>query len=202
MVDVVVLDVLGEDCLEVTAAEDDHPVEALAPDGADDALADGVGTRCLDRALDDPGALCGEDGVEGSRELGVAIADEELESVRLVGEVHREIAGLLGHPIGYRRGGHAGDPHETRVVVGELLGFDGLASAASGKEPLAIGLAGAVEMTPVVREPLQELRPEQGRGERSGGATTRLDTVDGSVSLACQAQAALEIPREGGRWPR
>ena len=37
-VDVVVLDVLGEDSLEVMAAEDDHPIEALAPDGADDAL--------------------------------------------------------------------------------------------------------------------------------------------------------------------
>lgn len=37
-----------------------------------------------------------------------------------------------------------------------MLGFDGLASAASGKEPLAIGLAGAVEMTPVVRELVDE----------------------------------------------
>ena len=46
--------------------------------GADHALADGVRPRCPDRALDDPGALYGEDGVEGSRELGAAIADEEL----------------------------------------------------------------------------------------------------------------------------
>ena len=44
---VVVLDVLGEDCLEVTAAEDEHPVEALAPDGADDALTRGVGPGML-----------------------------------------------------------------------------------------------------------------------------------------------------------
>ena len=33
-----VLDVLGKDCVEVTAAEDEHPIEALAPDGADGAL--------------------------------------------------------------------------------------------------------------------------------------------------------------------
>ena len=32
---VVVLDVRGEDCFEVTAAEDGHPVEALAPEGPD-----------------------------------------------------------------------------------------------------------------------------------------------------------------------
>jgi len=118
-VDVVVLDVLGEDCLEVTAAEDEHPVEALAPDGADHALTDGVRSGCPDRALDDPGALCGEDGVEGSRELGVAIADEELDRVCVVGEVHRDIAGLLGDPAGDRVGRDAGDPHATAVVVDE-----------------------------------------------------------------------------------
>ena len=73
------LDVLGEHGLEMAAAEDEHPVEALAPEGADHALADGVGPGCPDRGLDDPDALGGEDGVEGSGELGVAIADEELD---------------------------------------------------------------------------------------------------------------------------
>ena len=116
---VVVLDVLGEHGLQMAAAEDEHPVEALAPDGADHALTDGVGPGCPDRALDDPDALGGEDGVEGSGELGVAVADEELDRGRLVGEVHREVAGLLGHPLGDRVGGDAGDPYETRVVVDE-----------------------------------------------------------------------------------
>jgi len=40
---VVLLDVLGEHGFEVAAAEDEHPVEAFASDGADCALADGVG---------------------------------------------------------------------------------------------------------------------------------------------------------------
>jgi hypothetical protein len=40
---VVMLDVLGEHGLKVVAAEDEHPVEAFAPEGADHALADGVG---------------------------------------------------------------------------------------------------------------------------------------------------------------
>jgi len=44
------LDVLGEHGLKVVAAEDEHPVEAFAPDGADDALTDGVGPGCSDRA--------------------------------------------------------------------------------------------------------------------------------------------------------
>jgi hypothetical protein len=53
----------------VTATDDEHPVETLAPDGADDALADGVGPGCPGRALDDPGALRGEDCVGGLRSL-------------------------------------------------------------------------------------------------------------------------------------
>jgi hypothetical protein len=116
---VVMLDVLGKDCFEVTAAEDEHPVEALAPDGADEALADGVRPRSLDRGLDDPDDVGGEDGVEGGGELGVAIEDEELDRVRPVGELHREVPGLLGDPAGDRVRRDAGDPHETRVVVDE-----------------------------------------------------------------------------------
>ena len=42
-VGVVVLDVLDKHGFEVAALEDEHPVEAFAPDGADHALADGVG---------------------------------------------------------------------------------------------------------------------------------------------------------------
>ena len=45
------LDVLGKDCLEVTAAEDEHPLEALAPFGADHALAEGVRPRGLTGVL-------------------------------------------------------------------------------------------------------------------------------------------------------
>ena len=39
---VVMLDVLGEHGLEVVAADDEHSVEALAPDGADHPLARGA----------------------------------------------------------------------------------------------------------------------------------------------------------------
>ena len=97
---VVMLDVLGQDRRKVTASEDERPVKTLAPDGAHHTLADGVRPRCPDRGLYDPGALRGEDGVEGGGELGVAVADEELDRVRLVGELQREVAGLLGHPRG------------------------------------------------------------------------------------------------------
>ena len=80
---VVVLDVLGEHGLQMAAAEDDHPVETLAPDGTDHALTDGVGPGCPYGALYDPDAVGRKDGVEGSGEFGVAIADEELDGFAL-----------------------------------------------------------------------------------------------------------------------
>jgi hypothetical protein len=45
------LDVLGKDCFEVTATEDEHPVEAFAPDGADDALTDHLGPGLSGQSL-------------------------------------------------------------------------------------------------------------------------------------------------------
>ena len=79
------LDVLGKDCVEMTPSEDEHPVETLAPYGADHALADRVGPRCPDGGVNDPSVLGSEDCVEGGGELGVAIADEELDRVRVLG---------------------------------------------------------------------------------------------------------------------
>ena len=67
------LDVFGKDCFEVTAAEGEHPVDALAPDGAHDALADRVGTRCPDGGRHDPGALGNEDGIEGGGFSGCSV---------------------------------------------------------------------------------------------------------------------------------
>ena len=79
---VVMLDVLDEYGLHVATAEYEHSVEALAPDAADHAFADGVGPGCLDRGLDDGDALGGEDRVERSRVRGVAITNEELDRSR------------------------------------------------------------------------------------------------------------------------
>ncbi len=65
--------------LELAAAEDEQPVEALATDAADPALGVGVRVRRLDGCADhrDPFSL--EDVIEAAAELGVAIVDEEAE---------------------------------------------------------------------------------------------------------------------------
>ena len=61
-VTVVVLDVVMDEGSEVAFAEDEHPVETFTPDSADEALCEGVGTRCPDRSSDGPDALRAEDG--------------------------------------------------------------------------------------------------------------------------------------------
>jgi len=50
----------------------------------------------LYRCLDDPDVDGGEDGVEGGGELGVAVADGELESPSFVLKVYENVACLLG----------------------------------------------------------------------------------------------------------
>ena len=69
---VVMIDVDAEDALELAAAGDQDPVQALAPHRADKAL--GVGVR-LDRRSDDLDALAAEGLIEGPAELRVAIVD-------------------------------------------------------------------------------------------------------------------------------
>jgi hypothetical protein len=85
-------------------------VEALAPDGADRALADGVCSGCPDRGLDGSDALGCEHGVEGGGELAVPVPEEELDRAGLIGEFHTEVPGLLGHPVGDRLGRDTSDP--------------------------------------------------------------------------------------------
>src|SRR5690242_7173216 len=75
---------------------DQHPVRALSPYGPHPAFGITVRRRRLRRSLHDPDALAGKDLIEGGRELGVAVPDEEPELADPVSEGHDQIAGLLG----------------------------------------------------------------------------------------------------------
>jgi hypothetical protein len=87
-VSVVVLDELGQDLVEVSWSGDEDVVEAFAAQGADPALRDRVRPGSLRRRLEDADSVCVEDVVDGSGELGVAIADQEPELLGAVGEVY------------------------------------------------------------------------------------------------------------------
>ena len=76
---VVVAAVDAEHVLEVAAAEDEDPVEAVGANRAHPALGEGVRVRRLNRRADHLDALGAEDLVEGVAELRVAIMDEEPE---------------------------------------------------------------------------------------------------------------------------
>jgi hypothetical protein len=57
---IVVRGVGGDDCRQVPFADDEHPVSALPPGGADPAFGVGVGARGLRRRLDDRDTRRGE----------------------------------------------------------------------------------------------------------------------------------------------
>ncbi len=97
------VDVLAEHVLEVTFAEHDDVVEALATNRAEEAFADCVHEWRLDSGLHDadPGAL--RDAVEHGRVLVVAIANQDLRS----DAERRRITELLSGPLGRWSAGHA-----------------------------------------------------------------------------------------------
>ena len=89
-----------QDSFEVAAVEDQQPVEALGTHGSDEALGDRVRFGRADRRPDDLDAFAAEDGVEVSRELAVAIADQaagsavalDLSTIRVVKEYYAQRA--------------------------------------------------------------------------------------------------------------
>ena len=95
---VVVLDVLVDHGLDISTTEDEHPVQTFAPDRADEALSEGVGTRCPDRSPDDPDAFGAEGLIEAGRELSVAIPDQKFDRVCTLGEFIGQVSGLLNDP--------------------------------------------------------------------------------------------------------
>ena len=82
----------------MSAAEDEDPVGAFAADCADPAFDDGVRAGREYRCADGRDLFRGEHGIETSDELGVAIPDQQTQSIDTIAKVHEQIAGLLGHP--------------------------------------------------------------------------------------------------------
>ena len=76
---VIVPDVVAKDCIEMTTAKNERPVEALFPDGPYPPLRDRVRSRRSHRCLDHLDAFRGEHLVEAGGELRVAVSDQEPE---------------------------------------------------------------------------------------------------------------------------
>jgi hypothetical protein len=108
---VIVPGVLGQDAAEVPLAEDQHVVQALAAQRANEPFRECVRPRRSDRRPDHPRAVPGKDFIERRGELAVPVADQELELPGPITEVHHQVAGLLGSPCSGRMGGDAEDVH-------------------------------------------------------------------------------------------
>src|ERR1039457_2809411 len=116
---VVVLDVLMDDGFEMSTTEDEHPVQTFTPDSTDEALGEGVRAGRPDRSSDGPDAIGGEDLVESGSELGVAIADQELDRLGSLGEHIGQVPGLLDHPCSRWVSGDSGHVHLPGVKLDE-----------------------------------------------------------------------------------
>src|SRR6266566_2478287 len=92
----VVLEIDAEDSFEVAAADDQEVVEAFGPDSADEPLGVGVRLGGANGGVHDPDAFAAEHLVERSRELAVAIVDQEAHPFEHAGEA--EVARLLHDP--------------------------------------------------------------------------------------------------------
>jgi hypothetical protein len=110
-VPVIVPRVLGQHYPQVGFVVDQHPVGALRPYGPHPAFGITVRPGCPRRNLHHCHALASEDLVERGGELGVTVADEKPEGAYPAGEVHEQVAGLLGCPCPVWVPGYPEDAH-------------------------------------------------------------------------------------------
>jgi hypothetical protein len=113
-VPVVVIDILAQDDTEMTFADNQQAVGALAAHGPHPPLGKGIRPRRLYRRLDHSGPRRSKHVVEHGGELGIAVTDQEPEDVAPLVEPHQEIPRLLRHPRPGRVRGHTQDVDGAR----------------------------------------------------------------------------------------
>jgi hypothetical protein len=90
---VVVVDVLAQDALELAAADDEQPVEALLAQGADEALSvRALAFGALSGRADNRDPLGPEDLVEPGAELRIAVVDQTAQRPRAIAGFDHEVA--------------------------------------------------------------------------------------------------------------
>jgi hypothetical protein len=136
-------DVDAQHPLQVSAADDQQPVQALGEDRADSALRERVGVGCLDWGQDHVGALGAEEVVEGPAELGVPVAQQELDASSLLAEFQQEVAGLLGDPGAVGVGSHAGQVDAAGVQLDENSTYSRLSQTVSTVKKSQAGIPAA-----------------------------------------------------------
>jgi hypothetical protein len=109
--------VLAQDPPQMVLIRDESAVKKLVPASPGPAFGDRVHARRPHVAGHGPDPRISEDRVERSRVVRAAIADHDLDLVRLLAEVHDQVAGLLGGPV---PGGMQSDPEDANAPGGML----------------------------------------------------------------------------------
>ena len=104
---VVVHLVFRQDGAQMPLTDDQHAVEQLVAQGADEALAGSVRSGSLDGGAQDRGAGCLEDGIEGTGEVRSAIADQESDVLEPFVETDRQVAGCRAKVAAHQLSGLA-----------------------------------------------------------------------------------------------
>jgi hypothetical protein len=109
--------VFGQDGTQMALPEDQHAVQELTAQRADEADADRVHPRSPDGGAQDLGAGGLEDGVERGSEVRSAIADPELDVREPLAEGAGEVTGLLHRPLASGVRGDAAKVHLAAAVL-------------------------------------------------------------------------------------
>jgi hypothetical protein len=110
---------LSEDDPRVSLPEDQDAVGELGSGGQHESFGEAVRPRTPRWNLHGVDPRAGQGGIERRGELAGAVADEEPEGGGVVGEVHQQVAGLLGGP---GSGRVAGRPEDVQVAVADFQG--------------------------------------------------------------------------------
>lgn len=105
--------VYGHNTSQVSFVDDQRAVEGFSAASADPALDVRIGPRGPNGRAQYLDGLGCEDGVEGGREPGVSVPDQELRSVDAVVQCHEEVTRPLDCPDTGRVGGDAPEAHPT-----------------------------------------------------------------------------------------
>ena len=116
---VVVGNVLLQHLLQMAPPEDEHPIQALAAHSSHPALGNRVRARRLGGCPHDAHAFGPEHRVEGGRELGIPVVDQQGRAPALVLKLPGQLPSLLGDSGGGWVLRAAGHEHPPRVELDE-----------------------------------------------------------------------------------
>jgi hypothetical protein len=151
-----------QDPPQMDLVPDQGAVHELAPASPDPAFDDRVQARRPDAAEHGPDPGIGEDRVECGGEVRAAVPDHELDPVRLLAEVHQQVAGLLGGPF---TGGVQRDPKNPDAPAGVL----------DHSQDVSLGPIEKVRREEVARQERLGLGAQEQRPGKTGPPRRRID---------------------------